>query len=135
MAALLLLAALLAGPQDLGREPNSAMDAWRFAQEAQQRGDLEEAEAAYRRALTEWPDTDMADLCREGLGDVLIGLKRYPEAREVFTRLTAEDARRLRINRRPLRPDLFAKIGKSYEAEENWEKALEAYQVGAQRGA
>lgn len=120
----------------------SPQAAWRRAHEAHQRGNLQgdekalrEAEVAYRQALSDWPDSQFADTTREGLGDVLLALKRYPEAREILIQMTAEDARRPGTNGRPIRPELFVKIGKSYESEADWGKALEAYQAGAQRGA
>ena len=91
------------------------------------------ADRAYRRMLREFPESHHVGKALFNLGYVLQAQKRYGEARTILTRLLEA-----RVNDRDPTGNIMAPyrnyrhraillIGAGYEAEGQWEKALQAY--------
>jgi tetratricopeptide (TPR) repeat protein len=95
------------------------------------------AEEGYRRILREWPDSQFRKSALESLGDLLLVGNHPAEARKAFQRLLEEEVESSEDPGpgRILLPDVRIKIGRTFEAEGAWEKALESYRDGSVPGA
>ncbi|HEU4338686.1 MAG TPA: tetratricopeptide repeat protein [Planctomycetota bacterium] len=101
--------------------------------QAFERGDYAAADEGYRRILRDWPQSKMMGRALYNLGKSLQKQDKFKEAREAFEKLLAADVNDNEMGdsimelRRNYKPKSVVELGECYEAEENWEKALEAY--------
>jgi TolA-binding protein len=91
--------------------------------------DLDQAEGAFNAFLQAYPDSELRDVAKIGIADVLRKRRQYKEALKIYTEISEQFSEKLKVKSEmmPVAARTFLGIGKCMEGNNEFQDAMEAY--------